>query len=157
MFVVYHAIPLISHAQIERQVRTNLQIVFDESTELIRVPVEPALRHLEGSQKPRVRRIFDVKCLSDACDRAGEVHQQVARGGLVRPEKTRKSRLIDSGHRVLAGAEGYGWWIVGNESRIGDVTKLTAKFECVQTLCDAERVGIGPQRGRVAATGVRGD
>src|SRR5215468_9885460 len=73
MFVVHYAIPLISHAQIERQVRTNLPIVFEESTELIRVPVAPTLRHLQGSQELRVRRIFDVECLSDACDRAGQV------------------------------------------------------------------------------------
>src|SRR5436190_8692021 len=157
MFVVHHTIPLISHAKIERQVRTNLPIVFEESTELIRVPVAPTLRHLQGSQEPRVRRIFYVKCLSDACDRAGQVDQEVASGGLVIAKKAGKSRLIDSGHRVLAGAEGHGRWIVGNESRIGDVTKLTAKFECVQTLCDAERIGIRPQGGRVAAAGARTD
>ena len=56
-------------------------------------------------------------------DRAGQVDQQVASGGLVRANEDPEKPWIDSGHRVLAGAEGYGRWIVGNESRIGDVTK----------------------------------
>src|SRR5690242_2517682 len=68
MFVVHYAVPLISHAQIERQVRTNLPIVFEESTALICVPVAPTLRHLQVGQELPVSRISDVECLSDACN-----------------------------------------------------------------------------------------
>src|SRR5215471_143204 len=73
MFVVHHAVPLISHAQIEGHVLTNLPIIFEEATELIRVPVAPTLRHLEGSQELRVRWISNVECFSDTCDRARQV------------------------------------------------------------------------------------
>src|SRR6266699_5615777 len=93
---IRHAIPLPSRAEVEREVRTNLPIVFEEPAQLVLVEIPILLVILAVIQPLNILRIGpQAEGLADIGDRAREISQQIFRTLHIRGVDTREIRGLD--------------------------------------------------------------
>src|SRR5437867_3113347 len=91
-----NAIPFPSRAEVEREVRTNLPIIFEEPAQLVLVEIPILLVILAVIQPDDILRIGpEAEGLADVSYRAGEIGQQVLRSLHIRGVDTREIRGFD--------------------------------------------------------------
>src|SRR6266487_3420067 len=93
---IRHAIPLPSRAEVEREVRTNLPIVFEEPAQLVLVEIPILLVILAVIQPLDILRIGPkAEGLANIGDRARKIGQQIFRTLHIRGIDTREIRRFD--------------------------------------------------------------
>ena len=88
---------------VQCHIRTQLPIIFDEPTVFV---LDDFLSIQLDVRKPVPLQLFgafQTVALPDVIDGAGEVHQQVSRGRLIRARQARKTVAVDSNDRHSSG------------------------------------------------------
>src|SRR5262245_55521581 len=89
---------------VEREIRTDLPIILEKSTELVLVHMLPVVSDLGVADERQIRWASDFEPLVDGSYRAREVEQQVPRRSLVGASQPGKGRAVDPGHSLCASA-----------------------------------------------------